>query len=157
MDTSASTQSLAGARVLILDDQDLMRRFLQRVLVGEGCQVETVRNGKEGLQVLLKQDFDVVILDLRMPEMDGMAFLQEARKIWPWLGLIITSGYLDDRDVEKARRAGVTRVLPKPVEINALLDAVRAEVRLKSERTRPQSADLFDRMQYQLGVLRQIG
>ncbi len=146
----------AGIRVLVLDDQDSMRRLLHRILTAEGCAVETVRNGQEGLQCLLRQDFDVAILDLRMPEMDGMAFLQEARKIWPWLGIIITSGYLDDRDIDKARRVGVTQFIPKPIENRLLLKAVRDEVAAKRAKTKVLGAQLFDQIQYQLGVLRQI-
>ncbi len=148
--------SLAGIRVLVLDDQDIIRRFLHRLLTQEGCLVESARNGQEGLQILLRQDFDVVILDLRMPEMDGMAFLQEARKIWPWLGLIITSGFLDDRDIEKARRAGIRHFIPKPIVADVLMRALREEVAAKQAKTRILGSQMFDRIQYQLGILRQI-
>ncbi|MEI6562906.1 MAG: diguanylate cyclase [bacterium] len=107
--------NLTGVRVLVVDDDEVIRLLAQRVLMANGSAVEVAENGRVALQILLRQDFDVVLVDLRMQEMDGITFIQEARNIWPWLGFVIMTGYWDDVSAGLSATLGVTRVLEKPV------------------------------------------
>ena len=90
--TATTGTSTPAIRVLVLDDEQVVRHMAQRALAGSGCAVECVTNGREGLQLLLQRQFDVLVVDLRMEGMDGPTFLREAQKIWPWLGVVIMSG-----------------------------------------------------------------
>ncbi|MEI6165609.1 MAG: diguanylate cyclase [bacterium] len=110
-----SNLSLAGIRILVVDDDEVIRLLSQRVLMSRQAAVEVAENGRSALQILLRQDFDLVLVDLRMQEMDGITFIQEARNIWPWLGFVIMTGYMDDVSSELSANLGVTRVLSKPV------------------------------------------
>ncbi len=119
--------SLAGIRVLVLDDDETIRLLSQRVLMAHGAAAELAENGRVALQILLRQDFDVVLVDLRMQEMDGLTFIQEARNIWPWLGFIIMTGFMDDMSQDISSRLGITRVLQKPVWPAVLCQTVLEE------------------------------
>lgn len=119
--------SLTGIRVLVVDDDEAIRLLSQRVLMSRGAAVELADNGRMALQVLLRQDFDVVLVDLRMQVMNGITFIQEARNIWPWLGFIIMTGFMDDLSLEVASRLGITCVLEKPIRANRLCAAVLKE------------------------------
>jgi CheY-like chemotaxis protein len=61
------------AKILVVDDEEVVRLSYFRTLSGERCKVELVKSGPDALQVMAQQNFDVVLLDLRMPEMDGLA------------------------------------------------------------------------------------
>jgi diguanylate cyclase (GGDEF)-like protein len=119
----------AGAstlRVLIVDDdraiQELYRTFLSR----HGCSCDIAASGRDALLVLMKQNFDVLVVDLRMENMDGLVFLQEALKIWPWLAVVISSGYVTPDIVKQARGLGITRVLKKSEKMEMLVENVLA-------------------------------
>lgn len=127
---SSDTQevaSVAGIRALVVDDDEAIRLLAQRVLMAFGAAVEVADNGRTALQILLRQDFDVVLVDLRMQEMDGITFIQEARNIWPWLGFIIMTGYMDDLSEELSARLDVHCILEKPVRPAQLCKVVAQE------------------------------
>ncbi len=113
--TESETLTFAGIRVLVVDDDEVIRLLSQRVLMSRHAAVEVAENGRSALQILLRQDFDLVLVDLRMQEMDGITFIQEARNIWPWLGFVIMTGFMDDVSADLSAKLGVTRILAKPV------------------------------------------
>ena len=119
--------NLAGIRVLVVDDDEAIRLLAQRVMMASGGAVEVADTGRAALQILLRQDFDVVVVDLRMQEMDGITFIQEARNIWPWLGFIIMSGFLDDLAGDMSAKLGITRLLEKPLSPVQLCQMVLEE------------------------------
>jgi diguanylate cyclase (GGDEF)-like protein/putative nucleotidyltransferase with HDIG domain len=127
MDGIAETINLSGIRILVVDDDEAIRLLSERVLMSYGGVVEAAENGRVALQILLRQDFDVVLVDLRMQEMDGITFIQEARNIWPWLGFIIMTGYMDDVSEDLSERLNIRRILEKPVRPLQLAQGVLAE------------------------------
>lgn len=124
---SSDPISLPGIRVLVVDDDESIRLLAQRALMAYGAVVELADNGRAALQILLRQDFDVVLVDLRMQEMDGITFVQEARNIWPWLGFIIMTGFLDDLSRDVAVRLGIRQILEKPLRVGRLCQTVSDE------------------------------
>lgn len=141
-------------RVLIIDDEEPIRRLVQSVLTQHGCMVESADNGRAGLHILLQRDFDVAVIDLRMPDLGGSDFLRQARSIWPWLGIIILSGHADQESKANAQRYGVTRVLSKPVQLKVLLESVLAEAAEKKRRVEMSASQSMDHLQDQLLLLR---
>lgn len=148
----------AGLRVLVLDDEQPVRRLIEAVLTRAGWTVETACDGREGLDILLQKPFDVLVVDLRMKGMDGLAFLEEARKIWPWLGVVILSGFVDHDSITRADRLGVTRILEKPIEPEMLRQSVLDEALARKEQLalEPQQHSP-EQIRYQLGMLRHLG
>lgn len=121
-------------RVLVVDDEPALRRTYEAILTDHGCKVRSAENGRRALQVLMQQGFDVMVVDLRMDEMDGMVFLQEALRIWPWIGVVIVSAYVTQDVIPQAAALGVTRILEKPATLKDLCDNVDAEAMAHRDR-----------------------
>jgi diguanylate cyclase (GGDEF)-like protein/putative nucleotidyltransferase with HDIG domain len=141
--------------VLLLDDEKNIRDLAKQCLISAGCSVMTAREGSEGLQILLSHRFDVVVTDLMMAPMDGITFLGEALRIWPWMGVVVFSGYVEDDIRARAAAIGVHSILEKPVSFHELATLVKAEAeRMRSRIASPNNLTL-DHIQYQLSILRE--
>ena len=151
-----SKPDLTNIRVLVLDDEEPIRNLIRSLLTRHGCVVETADDGRAGLRILLQRDFDVAVVDLRMRDMGGAAFLEEARSVWPWLGIIILTGNADEESIAHAHRHGVTRILTKPMHMQELLENVVAEAGEKKQLVEMSATRSLDHMQDQLALLRQF-
>ena len=102
-------------KVLVVDDDPVIGRSFDRVLSGKGYAVITAANGDEALRKLATEDYDMVYTDIRMPGMDGIEVARRAKAERPWLPVVIVTGYGSDSNIAKAKAAGVSRVLHKPL------------------------------------------
>ncbi len=116
--------SVFRKKILVVDDEEVVRDFYRESLTLKGYDVETAGDGVEGLERLRDSVFDLVITDVRMPRLDGLAFYESAIETYPYLGerfLFITSfvpaGY---RYYPKIRN----RVVEKPFRMDLLLDTI---------------------------------
>ena len=118
----ASTTS--RARVLVVDDSSLVRLYYRGILEKAGFDVEQAINGIEAMEKVLAQAFDLVIVDVNMPRMDGFSFVRALRRSTPSVAalpaLVITTE-ADQQDKEDARAAGANFYLVKPVSEADLL------------------------------------
>lgn len=129
-------------RVLIVDDDSVLARALQRVLGLQGFDVDTALDGRSALNRLESNDYDVMLLDLQMGSMDGMEVFAASRdRSQP--ATIIHSAHIDVRTAVVATRAGVQDVMQKPVPEEVLTARIRelAAQRLAAPHPRAQSAD----------------
>lgn len=141
--------------VLLLEDDTVLRDLVEESLTKAGCQVMTAREGGEGLQILLSHRFDVVVSDLMMEPMDGITFLSEALHIWPWMGVVVFSGYIHDDQRAKAAEIGVHIILEKPVSFRSLIENVRGEALRMRQRVASSNSVSLDHIRYQLSILRE--
>ena len=115
-------------KILVVDDNEVVRRSFLRSLAGAQCKVEAAWNGEEALHAMERQAFDVVLLDLRMPGMDGMEVLKVIKDKWPETEVVVITGYACVESAKEAVRLGACNYLAKPVGpvdvINAANDAV---------------------------------
>jgi two-component system, OmpR family, alkaline phosphatase synthesis response regulator PhoP len=107
---------MAKPRVLIVDDERNIRLTLQGALEAIGLEVEAVMQGEEALQKLTEKDYDVMILDLRLPGMDGLAVLRQAADRFPETKVIIITAYGTVEAVVDAMKLGAVDFLQKPFE-----------------------------------------
>lgn len=112
------SQSNLPPKVLILDDHEDNRFMLMDLLMPIGCEVVEASNGKKGLDIALKWQPDIVITDLRMPDMDGTAFIRQFKQIpaFKETPVITTSASVYAEDHRKSADAGSFAFLPKPIE-----------------------------------------
>jgi len=113
-------------KVLIVDDEERYRATLQKLLTVMGLDAETADSGKQALEKLRKKPFDVILLDVKMPGMDGMETLAEIKKIDPGLEVIMLTGHASvDVAVEIMRLGGYEYLLkPCPIDdLKAKIDA----------------------------------
>ena len=113
-------------RVLVAEDDPLNQKVLMEMLKRLGCKPEAVYDGLEVLQALQSQDYDLVLMDVSMPEMDGITATQAIRKLRPWNGprIVAVTAYALKGDREKCLEAGMDDYISKPVqkkELEAIL------------------------------------
>ncbi len=118
--------------VLVVDDQDQVRQLIRETLEQAGYEVEEARNGKEGVERYRAKSPDLVIMDLLMPDQDGLEAIMTLRREFPDTRVIAMTGASDTIGVlnllDVAKLFGARRTLQKPFELNVLLDAVAAEL-----------------------------
>jgi len=123
-------------RILIVDDEESFRSMLTVILKKEGYEVESAANGEEGLQRLSASDFDHVLCDIRMPQMDGLEFLEESKKAGAEVPIIMMSAYGTVDTAIEAMKLGAYDYISKPFkpdEIILTLKKAEERERLRRE------------------------
>ncbi len=108
-------------RLLCVDDEEFVRHSLATFLADEGHEVFTASDGNDGLETILRGDFDAVVLDLNMPGMTGLEILEIVARHKPMLPVVVVSGTGNIQDVISALRLGAWDFVTKPIEDMALL------------------------------------
>ncbi len=115
------------ARILIIDDEERVRRTLRRMLEPAGHEVVEAADGKEGVELYKGDSVDLVLMDLIMPEKEGIQAAAELRHYDPYVKIIAISGggRIGDAQVLKiAQKFGIEHALPKPIRLGKLLALV---------------------------------
>jgi PAS domain S-box-containing protein len=120
----------SGQRVLLVDDEDAVVSIASRMLQRLGYQTTAFNDSRAALERLLAnpEQFDVILTDLTMSGVTGVDIAREARALRPDLPVIITTGYMNARDVESARALGVSQFLEKPFALAALAECLQQAV-----------------------------
>lgn len=115
------------SRILVIEDESAIRRVLVKILSeeNENYKVEEAEDGLMGLELIKKDDFDLVLCDIKMPKMDGVEVLVAARKIKPEIPFIMISGHGDLDTAVNTMRLGAFDYISKPPDLNRLLTTVR--------------------------------
>jgi DNA-binding response OmpR family regulator len=122
-------------KVLLVDDEQKFVKTLSERLQMRDLENETVHDGEQALNFVDDKEPDVMVLDLKMPGIDGMEVLRRVTKKFPNMRVIILTGHGTDRDEEESRRIGVFDYLKKPVEIDVLVSRIKAAHKDKIEDT----------------------
>ena len=117
-------------RILLVDDDPAVLRAYQKLLVSHGCSVDTAANGRIALTLMESVQFDAIVSDVSMPEMDGLEFLRQVRRRDLDVPVILSTGEPGLESAVRAIEYGAFRYLVKPVEAKALDEAVQRAVRL---------------------------
>lgn len=110
--------------ILVVDDDESIRRLVFR-LFRDGYDVRLAQSGVEALRLMGESPPDVVLLDVFMPHMDGLAVLRSARQVFPGIKVLMVSAETDLRTVKQALDAGAHAYLTKPFDMGELLKEVR--------------------------------
>jgi CheY-like chemotaxis protein len=118
---------IAGDRILVVDDSDVVRRILAEVLEGEGYRVYTAPDGQRAWELLRQYPFfyDLVISDVMMPAMNGLELLRRITANSPWIKVILMTGYRDPDLTATAQALGATAVLTKPWSLEQIQRTLR--------------------------------
>jgi len=121
-------------RILLVDDEERFRNNLQKMLKTQGLTVTAMDSGEAALMELKLQPYDVILLDIRMPGMDGLATLAEIKKITPFVEVIILSGHASMDAAMAINRLGGYDYLMKPCPLEEILLKIDAAYEKKVER-----------------------
>ncbi|MEY8021272.1 sigma-54-dependent transcriptional regulator [Muriicola sp. SD30] len=114
-------------KILVIEDEAAIRRVLVKILSEENekYQLEEAENGQKGIESIKKNDYDLVLCDIKMPKMDGVEVLEAARKLKPEIPFIMISGHGDLDTAVNTMRLGAYDYISKPPDLNRLLTTVR--------------------------------
>ena len=115
-------------RILCVEDDEKVRDVLSRFLRTSGHQVREARDGQQAVRLVAQQPFDLILMDLKMPNLDGISAFQEIRRTYPTMKVILTTGYQVDGELEEALLEGKAEFLHKPFtfkDLTCLLDRMQ--------------------------------
>jgi two-component system nitrogen regulation response regulator NtrX len=115
------------SRILIIEDEASIRRVLVKILTEENdqYQVSEAEDGLMGTEMIKKEDFDLVLCDIKMPKMDGVEVLEAVKKIKPEIPMVMISGHGDLDTAVNTMRMGAFDYISKPPDLNRLLNTIR--------------------------------
>lgn len=125
-------------KVLVVDDDPVVGRSIDRVLSEKGYAVSTAADGQEALSKLAEEHFDVVYTDIKMPGMDGIEVAERVKQRRPWIPVVIITGYGTAANEARAEAAGVSRFLRKPLSPELIEGSARELLIEKEEAAAPQ-------------------
>ena len=115
---------MKGSKVLLVDDEVVFTANMGKLLTNRGYKVTTANNGDAAIQALEKENFDVVVLDLKMPGMDGLVTLKEIKKLGLFTETLILTGHGSIDTALEAIKLGAYDYLTKPCEIEDLVGKI---------------------------------
>jgi CheY-like chemotaxis protein len=123
------------ARILIADDEESMRLLVGRAIAMDGHEIVTAEDGAEALEILTDQEgaFDLLLTDIKMPVMDGIALALSAARDFPDLTILLMTGYADQRERATGLNAIVHDVVTKPFSVADIRTAVADALTARSK------------------------
>lgn len=121
-------------KILVIDDEELVIESLKRLLKREGYNVTISKNGKEAMEKIKEEDFDLIISDIRIPEIDGVEIVKNIREYLKQKGKksipeILITGYSSDEIFKQAKELKVADFIYKPFDIRDLLEIVKKNLK----------------------------
>lgn len=135
-------------RILLVDDDESFLKAMGETLTDEGYEVYLAKDGYESLDLAKSMPFDLTIIDVRMPNMDGIDSLSEIKRIQPSLRSIIITGYASYDSLERAERIGTNSFFYKPFDIEAFLQTIKKLLATIEETKRLELKVSHDKDQY---------
>ena len=127
--------------ILVVDDNLAMADTLADILEAKGFTIYAAAGGVEALEILRKQPIDILLTDVKMPEMNGLELYRKTRKAYPNLTTIFMTAYSADDLIQQGMAEGVKTVLTKPLDIKFLLSFFSAQKRIINRAVQPGEAD----------------
>ncbi|MHC4672920.1 MAG: response regulator [Planctomycetota bacterium] len=112
-------------KVLLVDDEEEFVETLADRLKMRDLEADTAHNGEEALSVIKKEEPDVIVLDLKMPGLDGIEVLRRVKKAYPNVEVIILTGHGSEKDEQAARNLGAFDYIKKPADLDTLVPRIK--------------------------------
>jgi len=119
---------LSRERLLIVDDDDAILRSLSRILKLKGYDVDTARTGSEAIEKSKTNFYNLALLDIKLPDMEGTELLKRMHETYPKMIKIMITGYPDLKNAVESLNAGADAYLIKPVSVQKLIGVVRQKL-----------------------------
>jgi DNA-binding NtrC family response regulator len=120
-------------KALVIDDEQIVLDSVSALLTDEGFEVDVSLHGRQGLDWAIERNYDVVLTDIRMPDIGGMKVLRDVKRINPTLPVIMITGYASVESAVQAMKLGAAEYIEKPFEPEQLLDAVSRALGISKE------------------------
>jgi DNA-binding NtrC family response regulator len=118
-------KAMAKKKVLVIDDEQVVLNSVKKILGHGEYEVEDTLSGRQGLEWALDKNYDIVLTDVRMPDMGGMLILRDIKKVKPSTPVIVITGYATVQTAMQAMKLGAAEYIEKPFTPDQLLKAVK--------------------------------
>ena len=115
---------LKNKKILLVDDDEWIRDSLTLYFDTEGCQMIAVETAEEGMELLKQQDYDIILLDYKLPGIDGLTFSRKIQEIRPDAIKILITAYKNKKVVSEAMNVGIQDLIDKPFTIKTIEDSM---------------------------------
>jgi len=129
-------------KALVIDDEQIVLDSVSKILTDENYEVDVSLSGREGLNRAIEKDYDIVLTDIRMPDIGGMRVLRDVKRAKPSLPVVIITGYASVKSAVQAMKLGAADYIEKPFTPDQLLKAVDAALDAAATQT-PEVQDLI--------------
>ena len=116
---------MAKAKILVIDDERIVIDSITKILKEEHIEVEATLSGRQGVDMALQKAYDLVLTDLRMPDIGGMRVLRDIKRARPGLPVVMITGYASVPSAVQAVKLGAVEILEKPFSPDGLVAVVR--------------------------------
>lgn len=117
--------------ILVIDDDEVLTEFLSVMLRGKGYEVTVVKNGKSALRKLKNNFYAVILIDIKLPDIDGIELISQIQKTEPDMRKIILTGNPSFDNVQKALKAGAHDYLVKPAKLEEIVKTIEHQIRIQ--------------------------
>lgn len=114
-----------NVKILIVDDDPIVLDSCKRVFEAEGFEVSLVPSADKALTAMENNAFDILLIDVKMPERDGMSLMRAVKKEWPTIPIVVMSGYPTQETIAEGLHVGAEEFIAKPFTPDELLNIVR--------------------------------
>jgi DNA-binding NtrC family response regulator len=121
-------------KILVVDDDAIVIKSCRRILEAEGFEVTTVPSAEEALEKIKNDDFDLFLVDVKMPKHDGIFLMREIKKNWPDVPIIVMSGYPTPETIADVVKLGAIQFIPKPFRPDEFMKSVRQVIQKMSQK-----------------------
>ncbi|MBW1857865.1 MAG: response regulator [Deltaproteobacteria bacterium] len=120
-------------QVLVIDDEQIVLDSVSQILIDENYEVDVSLSGREGLDWAIERPYDIILTDIRMPDIGGMRVLRDIKRVKSSLPVVIITGYATTKSAVQAMKLGAAEYIEKPFEPEQLLDAVARALGIAAE------------------------
>jgi DNA-binding NtrC family response regulator len=117
-----------------VDDDVIVIKSCRRILEAEGFEVTTVPSADDALEKIKMYDFDLLVMDVKMPKHDGIFLMREIKKNWPDIPIIVMSGYPTPETIADVLKLGATQFIPKPFKPDEFMKSIRQVIQKMSHK-----------------------
>lgn len=121
-------------RILVVDDDVIVVKSCRRILEAEGFEVTTVPSADDALEKIKMYDFDLLIMDVKMPKHDGIFLMREIKKNWPDIPIIVMSGYPTPETIADVLKLGAIQFIPKPFKPDEFMKSIQQVIQKMSHK-----------------------
>ena len=133
---TGDVEMLKEIKLLLVDDEDRFRTTLSKRLAEKGVTADTAASGIAALKLLKDKPVDVIVLDIKMPEMDGIETLRQVKRMDPQIEVILLTGHANIESAVEGMRLGAYDYLMKPCDLEQLLEKIIAAYQARAENAR---------------------
>jgi DNA-binding NtrC family response regulator len=126
-----------AANILVMEDETTVAKGLEMVLSEAGYQVALAATGHGALDTMFEKQFDLLVADLRLPDMDGLDVIERVKEKWPHTEVVVITGYSSVNSAVRSMKLGAHDYLPKPFSEDQIKESVRSALGTREEKRAP--------------------